>query len=124
MAQDKEWSEEDELDPLKMQREGIDALNKVIKLREEEVAKEGAEVQRPTVSPPIEDLEPERLVAFSAPTFSETSKRLQRAWKETKAIAPDAPPEVQARIFHDLNMARSDQDESVDKQVIHRCSIL
>lgn len=93
-SEDKDWSPESELDPAKLQAEGIKQLRRVADLGEADEkrrleANKRLKEDRGAVPQSV------GMVAFARPSFSEISDRLKRAWEETHRIAPEAPSHVQ-----------------------------
>lgn len=101
-SEDKDWSPESELDPAKLQAEGIKQLRRVADLGE---ADERRRIEADKKFTEDRDVVPQSVgmvPAFVRPSFSEISDRLKRAWEETHRIAPEAPAHVQMFVIQTL----------------------
>lgn len=95
---DKEWSPEDDLDPVKIQKESLDLQKRFMeKIEKEEREKEE---RRNSEKDHLRQVVPYELPP--APTFEERSAVIVKAWTETKRIVPDAPDHVKAIVFQSL----------------------
>ena len=111
--EDKDWSPEGELDPAKLQAEGIKQLKRVADLAEED-KKERADVAKKIKDNMDQPAMPAMVgvAAFKRPSFSQISARLKRAWEETHRIAPEAPSHVQALIVQTLYHSLPDDEDA------------
>lgn len=117
--EDKDWSPEGELDPAKLQAEGIKQLKRVADLAEEDKKERLAfekkvkdNMDRPEVPPMV------GMAAFVRPSFSEISARMKRAWEETHRIAPEAPSHVQGMILQALYHALPEHEDGDGAQSV------
>jgi len=99
---DKPWDPKDELDPVKVQAEGITLMKRFMakaekqekdeedrKKREEEYARAPAALGRVHSFP-------------RTPTLAEVANRMKRAWDEVQRVGAGAPVEIQVEMFRML----------------------
>ena len=109
-SEDKPWSPEGELDPAKLQAEGIKQLKRVADLAEEDKREREERLKKDLALPDGPALV--GMPVYVRPTFSQVSVELKRAWEETQRIAPEAPPTVQVYILQALHHTPSDEESS------------
>lgn len=97
---DKEWTPEDEVDPVKLQQEQI-ALGKEFLQRlknqekidaERKAAYEQARAEGPLIA----------AQTYTPPTFEEISSRIKKCWDELERIMPTAPDAAKVKAFEVL----------------------
>ena len=104
-----EWDPSKEIDEDKVRREYLGVMKEMI----DDYKKAKAEKERAALAPPPPAIVGGPIRRWKPPTFEDVSARMKRAWEETKKIAPDAPPFVQAEIVREL--ARHIDVESVEE---------
>lgn len=95
---EKDWSPEDDADPIKIQKESLELQKKFmarIEKEDEEKAKREDEAKRYAGGPPVYTPPPPL-------TFEERCVRIEKAWTETKRLVPDAPDHVKTLVFQSL----------------------
>lgn len=112
------WSPDKEFDPLKVQAEYVEVMKRLLKEAEDDRVRRAESKKK--VEEELAQIGREAPVvahAYRVPTFAELSARLQRAWEETKRIASDAPPHVQAFIVQNLVHAPPEEEEDDGTQI-------
>jgi hypothetical protein len=107
---EKDWSPEDEVDPIKLAQEQL-AIGKRFMEKMEKIEKAEAEekARREAYKKEVNDAPPPGFsaVPYKPPSPEQVSEVLKKAWEETKRIMPDAPEAVQMRAFETLMHAFS-----------------
>lgn len=99
---EKEWSEDPEDDPIKLQKEQIALGKKFMAKMEEAEAKEKKRREEYAEAPSVYGIAP---AMYKPPTFEEVSANIKKAWEEVERIIPTAPDEVKVYTFQALAAA-------------------
>jgi hypothetical protein len=94
---EKDWSPEDEVDPIELQKRQLALGEKFMaKLEKEEAEKAKRQAEAEVFVPAAPYMPP------PPPTFEERCARIEKAWAETKRLVPDAPDNVKTIVFQTL----------------------
>jgi hypothetical protein len=101
MGGDKDWSPENEIDPLELQRQQLELGKKFMAKVEAKEKEEQERRERLAEAPPLGALGP-AVVCVKPPSFEEVSAALTKCWEMTKKAVPDAPDHVKIIAFQSL----------------------
>jgi len=105
MADEKDWNSDDEIDPVKVQKEALE-LGKKYMGKMESLEKELRERNEQTKEA-LQRAEPHLPTKFRVDVLTpeQTSAACQRSWVEVKSIMPDAPDAIKLHAFNSLVFA-------------------